>query len=350
MRDEHTHFSTSVFLSVCLSVCLIGVARGDVITHGATTIDMAFVDVGSPGNAADTTGYGAVDYNYRIGTYEVTAGQYTAFLNAVASTDTYNLYNPSMDSDPLGCQITRSGSSGSYTYSVAADYADRPVNFVSWEDAARFSNWLTTGDTETGIYDTTTWAAVTHATAASSLDVGTAYFIPTLDEWYKAAYYDPTTEDYFMYPTSSDTVPGYVNDAGNLSGGGAFSEGGVDPGNYATYNGDGGTAGIGADYYRTKVGEWENSASPFDTFDQGGSVWEWNETLFDFDERGVRGGAFNSGIGYEGLQATLNNADPPSGYEISGIGFRVASVIPEPGSLGLLIVALAGLVARRKRG
>ena len=61
------------------------------------------VRVGNPGNAPDTeimnddtTGYGAVEYDYRIGTYEVTAGQYTEFLNAVAAEDTYELYDPDM--------------------------------------------------------------------------------------------------------------------------------------------------------------------------------------------------------------------------------------------------------------
>ena len=63
-------------------------------------ITIATVPVGDAGNAPDTavmkdgtTGYGSVAYNYNIGKYDVTAGQYTAFLNAVAATDTYGLYN-----------------------------------------------------------------------------------------------------------------------------------------------------------------------------------------------------------------------------------------------------------------
>jgi len=72
-----------------------------------------------------------VDYVYQIGKYEVTNAQYIEFLNAVAETDTYGLYSTNMWS------IERSGSSGSYTYTVAADRADRPVNHVSWGDAAR---------------------------------------------------------------------------------------------------------------------------------------------------------------------------------------------------------------------
>ena len=35
---------------------------------------------------------------------------------------------------------------------------------------------------------------------------------------------------------------------------------------------------IGEPYCTTEVGEFENSASPYGTFDQGGNVWEWNET------------------------------------------------------------------------
>ena len=126
----------------------------------AVTID--WVSVGNPGNADDDTGYGGVSDEYQISTYEVTAGQYTEFLNAVAATDTYGLYNTSMDSIGEGCQIQQSGSSGSYTYSVASDYADRPVNYVSWYDCLRFANWLHNGQptgsqdastTEDGAYD-----------------------------------------------------------------------------------------------------------------------------------------------------------------------------------------------------
>ena len=117
------------------------------------------VPVGNPGNAGELSGAGAggwgpdricgaVDYVYRIGTFEVTAGQYTEFLNAVAATDTYGLYNTAMLSSNRGCKIRQTGSPGGYAYLVDADgddledtdWVDRPVNYVSWGDAARFSN------------------------------------------------------------------------------------------------------------------------------------------------------------------------------------------------------------------
>jgi hypothetical protein len=88
------------------------------------------VTVGNAGNAADTTTYGGVAYEYQIGKYDVTIGQYTEFLNAVAATDTYSLYNTSMATDLNVAGISRTGSSGSYTYSVinnGGDSSNRPI-------------------------------------------------------------------------------------------------------------------------------------------------------------------------------------------------------------------------------
>ncbi len=150
-------------LCVCVLAAGMPVLLGDPRPAAGVTIDT--VVVGNAGNAADTAahsnnpaGQGAVSYTYAIGKYEVTAGQYREFLNAVAATDAYGLCNTSMDdvgSQYAGCGIVRSGSSGSYTYSVAADWANRPVCYVSWGDAARFANWLHNGQ-PTGPQDLTT--------------------------------------------------------------------------------------------------------------------------------------------------------------------------------------------------
>ena len=71
-------------------------------------------------------------------------------------TDTYGLYNTSMWSSDYGCKIEQSGIDGGYTYAVATDWANRPVNFVSWGDAARFANWLTNNQPTTSIQDLST--------------------------------------------------------------------------------------------------------------------------------------------------------------------------------------------------
>ena len=69
-------------------------------TARAGTVNIALVPVGDPGNVADPlTGYGNVPYTYYMGEYDVTMGQYAAFLKAVATTsDPYGLYNASTSS------------------------------------------------------------------------------------------------------------------------------------------------------------------------------------------------------------------------------------------------------------
>ena len=294
---------------------VVGVLLAFISVTQAVTMD--WVTVGNAGNSNSYFGYGSVSEVYRISTYEVTAGQYTEFLNAVAATDTYGLYQNWMWLSDYGCKIQQSGNSGSYSYSVAADRANRPVNYIDWYDTLRFTNWLhndqptggqTTATTEDGAYDMSLGSSVVRK-------AGAQVFLPTENEWYKAAYHknDGITGNYFNYSTSSDSEPGYVDDIGNLSGTDApFTDGGTDPGNYATYNRDGGTPGIGSPYYSTEVGEWENSASPYGTFDQSGNLWEWNETLLD-SKRGIRGGSYwniREELRFKG--GSINYNDPTS--------------------------------------
>ena len=131
----------------------------------ARAITYDLVAVGNAGNANDTTGYGAVAYDYQIGKYDVTIGQYTAFLNAVAATDTYSLYHASMATDLAIAGISQAGSPGTYTYSViapsgsnppgASSPGNRPITYVSWFDSARFANWMANGQ-PTGAQNSTT--------------------------------------------------------------------------------------------------------------------------------------------------------------------------------------------------
>jgi formylglycine-generating enzyme required for sulfatase activity len=308
----------------------------------AVTIDM--VTVGNPGNASDTryngVSVGSVDHVYRIGKYEVTAGQYTEFLNAVAQADPNRLYNTSMGSvGILGANIQRTGSSPNFSYSVAADLADRPVNNVNFFGAARFANWLHNGQptgpqgpgtTEVGAY------LIIGNQATFARQPGARYFIPSEDEWYKAAYHDQTAglaASYFDYPTGTNAVPGFdVTETTN-------------PGNNANYSLRRGYA-IGSPYYRTVVGEFELSDSPYGTFDQGGNVAEWTEAVLFGSSRGLRGGFFDYPLGalHASNPGYLNLAE-----EVYAVGFRVAS-IPEPASVTLCIagvIIMLGLLRRR---
>ena len=324
----------------------VAVVAATLLVAGAVQagIPIETVTVGNPGNAADTRyatpGYGAVAYEYNIGKFEVTAGQYCAFLNAVAATDTHGLYIAGMSGVIEGSGITRSGSSGTYSYNVAAEFVNRPVNYVSWGDAARFCNWLTNGQ-RAGAQDLTTTENgsyyINGASDQALLDVtrrtaaqGGRYYIPTEDEWYKAAYYkgSGTNAGYWDYPTRSNDAPGrdVIDVSGDNANHSAVSNGPIDVGKYTTL-----------------LGEFGYSASAYGTFDQGGNVWEWNEAVLEGTYRGLRGGSFWE---YEDALSAGHRFGNYPGAEYNALGFRVVEV-PEPATLSLLI--LGGLVAMRRR-
>ncbi len=150
-------------------------------------------------------------------------------------------------------------------------------------------------------------------------------FIPSEDEWYKAAYYNGST--YYDYPTGTDTVP---------------SNAYVDAGNNANFYNSGYTT---SSPYLTDVGHFATSASPYGTFDQGGNVWEWNEALISGSSRGLRGGSWvvNSDI----LASSSRFGSHPA-FESSYVGFRVATV-PEPSTAVLVVIACGLMWVLRKR-
>ena len=169
---------------------------------------------------------------------------------------------------------------------------------------------------------------------------GAKWFIPNESEWYKAAYYKGggTSAGYWNYPTRNDALPSNV--LGNPT----------DPGNNATYYRNGYT--IGTPYYRTEVGAHENSESAYNTFDQGGNLYEWNEAIFAQDasnaSRGIRGGSFYHDN--NAMHASYRSASIPSNEFFNGyyIGFRV-SAVPEPSSLMILAGGIGMILGIRRR-
>ncbi|HEY4235229.1 MAG TPA: SUMF1/EgtB/PvdO family nonheme iron enzyme [Lacipirellulaceae bacterium] len=336
-------------------------ARADVFHMAPGLTSLQFVTVGNPGNAPDTRynniAVGSVDHVYQMGKYEITAGQYTEFLNAVAKDDPTGLYNPYL-SDPsglftnggfvsggaFGADIQRSGTSPNFSYSVAPDWANRPVNYVSFWDAARFCNWLHNGQPTGPQEPGTTENGAYHDLGDPllfGLNPGARFFISTQDEWYKAAYHNKSaglTADYFDYPTSSNSPPtNALPDQGNHAN---LFDG------FGTGNGD---TTIGGPYYRTEVGAFANSPSPYGTFDQGGNVWEWIETPYaPFPAyRGLEGGSFINSSDIL-LASFRGGFDDPANASLN-VGFRIATAIPEPSTFVLVVLSGGLIMSFRKR-
>ena len=392
-----------------LAVAFLGVVSGSLQATPLVTINM--VEVGDPGNFSanatnasswgSTYGYGAVGYDYRIGTYEVTIGQYNTFLNAVAASDPFELYNTSMGTDLNIAGITRSGSPGTYTYSVDGS-GDRPITYVSFYNAAMFTNWLHNGATTsssitsgayqistgtvtqvsrssnvatltssghtlsagdqvtvsgtTGYNVTSVVTAVTTntfsfaqtgsdqvATAASgnmtgasaTRDAGATWWLPSEDEWVKAAYYDPGTGNYSLHANQSNSIT--TNTIGAAGGANYFD------GDFATTQ----SGYLPTQNYLTDVGAYGLTTSFYGTYDQGGNVWEWNEAILGTTgfSRGLRGGSWDNDE--LELRASSFSGIEPS-YESYAFGFRVASV-PEPSAAMLMMLGGGALLLRKRR-
>ena len=281
-------------------------------TFTATTVQ--FVTVGDAGNAPDTDGLGAVGYVYQIGTYDVTTVQYAAFLNAVATSgDPYDLYNSAMATDYWACGIIQNGAPGSYSYAVVPGQETLPVNSVSWGDAARFCNWLENGQpvgpegpgtTETGAY-TLSGATTDAALMAVTRNPGATYFIPSANEWYKAAFYKGGSRNagYWLYPTQNNNPPSNVVSASGT--------------NNANYN----------LWFLTPVGAFADSPGPYGTFDQGGLLFQWTETILTSDYGpgfAMYNSSFMSAVDELASNNTIWPWSPTDQYDF--LGFRVAAL------------------------
>lgn len=290
-------------------------------------IDWAVVD--NPGNASDATGYGSVSYGYQIGKNETPNRQYVAFLNEVDRNgiNPFGIYNPNMGTDPRGGISFSAGAMPGMKYAARGEMSDKPVNFISWFDAARFANWLHNGQgggsTETGAY------SLGGATSGIGFvkEIDALVWLPTEDEWYKAAHYDPAKDvsgGYWRYATKSNAVPTIAL----ANSGGVVSNPGTNVANYGNgfdWNGlDGNVATVGS----------AGAASYYGTFDQSGNVWEWTMSVQGplNNKRGLRGGAFHTPE--SNLRSTtVFDAEPWEENDFTG--FRVAGVLPDSDGDGL---------------
>jgi sulfatase modifying factor 1 len=304
---------------------------------GTNQFGIDFVAIGSPGNPKESLGIsgieyqgGQVNYSYKMGKYEVSRGMVN-YANSLG-----------------GLGITLGDLSG---FGGNSDL--KPANQISWNEAARFVNWLNISRGFSPAYKFSTqpgdagyavnsgfqnWNPSDNGYNSSNpyRNSNAAFFLPTIDEWYKSAFFNPNNNTYSDYPTKSNTAPTAVS--GGTSG--AVYSG-------PDFLGQDGPANI----------DNAGGLSWFGTMAQGGNVWEWQESTNQYfdggygegDFRAVRGGGWASSasqLASTGASGSLSNA--PNDDDEGFFGFRVA-MVPEPSSLSLLLAGGAVLMAGRRR-
>ena len=301
----------ALITATALLVCA-GLVQADSFGTGANQFDIDFVTISGATNPS--SGQGIVDDSYRMGVYEVTNGQWDKFC-ALAGTPTGN---------PIDA----------YNGSAYWPGADVATNDVSWYEAARFVNWLNESEGHQGAYKfvgsgSNTTFSLWAATDGDRYDPdnpyrnpNAVYFLPTIDEWTKAAYWNGTALQ--LYATPNDIEPVVGTDV-NID-----------------------------DVYGSPWDVGNGSVELNGTFDMMGNVWERLETpdgsYTATGRRRLRGGAYDAGLAH--LQSTYDgsyyHSELPYG-ENKRVGFRVASQVPEPATLGMLALGGLALLRRRRR-
>jgi len=328
------------FVSLLISALSIA---GMVPAHSQIVLD--WVTVGDPGNTAETVSansLGDVATEYQIMKYEFTNSNYVAFLNAVDPTgsNTLSLYNANMHSQRQGGISLVAGNPDGSKYVTKTNMGSKPVNYVSWFDAARVANYLMTGGTENGAYTLNS----STPSNAPALNAGASVFIPSVDQWVKAGFYKGGSTDagYWQYATQENGDP--TGTAATTTGDGTAGT----SGNFGNF--DSKAKWPSSDANVTTVGT-NGAPSAYGTFDISGNVYEWN----DLDataavQKGIRGGDYSGNKNGLRMQVgALRNATDEDYW----IGFRLAS-IPEPSVADLLtplgvLSALAWFVGQRLR-
>lgn len=260
-----------------------------------------FVTIGDAGNAADpSTGYGAVGYTYRISATEVTIAEFWA---SGAGNGNENYWNDG-------------------TRTVGAN---APATYVSLYEAMKYCNWLTSGNVNSGTYVFNGGVYQFADRVSAVATYGTAYALPTENEWYKAAYYTGNSGDpWSLYANGTDVAPTW---------------GTADGWNYYS-----GAYVLSSPNYTWTVGS--GSEEQNGTHNMMGNVAEWMEFVSG-DVAIIRGGAFG------GVVSHLRSSTRATGWattEVSHLGFRVVSIgaVPEPAS-ALMIAVGGGLIAIIRR-
>ena len=314
----------------------------------AQDYDFDWVTIDRPGNAAivsddpwgNVNGRGRVDHTYRISRLEVTTSQWMEFVNTF-STQANELKFFAMPTYWGATPDTSYGGPGRrWKLKNADDAGMRPVTGITWREAAQFCNWLNNSKPSmlsaiaNGAYDTSTFGQNDDGTYTdqSAHNPGAEFWIPTLDEWLKAAHYDPSkdgTGGWWAYPNTSDTAP-----VPGIPGVGETSAGYADYGIFAGFD--------------VALGSYPNTKTPWGLLDATGGASEWTESWYNTDpphtDRHYDGAP--AGEYYYWLDDLARTGAVMPWATTNHIGLRVVS-IPSPTSLGLLI--FKALFGREKR-
>ncbi|GDX99834.1 hypothetical protein LBMAG48_22380 [Phycisphaerae bacterium] len=359
---------SNIVLGAC-TLCVSAFAAAAEIDP-VTGIDL--VTITSPGNRpwvappgvplGDASG--VVDYEYRIGRSEVTSAQWVEFFNAAYD-------RPASERLPFvrvpqfwGGIGTTPNTPGGQRWTTTAQSALLPVGDISWRMAAMYCNWLHNGKSLdrnaflSGAYDVSTFGESTPGdvrtwTDQAARSPGARYFIPTRNEWMKAAHYDPnkinadgSVGGWWVYSNSSDTPYVYGPP-------GAMVNGQLTNANAGWVRG--GAFGDFADPYTVQLGAY-SATSPWGLIDVAGGSAEWLE-----DIRVLQGGAdrvrrFDGSYRSSSPSLSVVLLDTPGGVAgeypnipTSEFGFRVAAVVPAPAPCVVLGAGLFMYGARRRR-
>jgi formylglycine-generating enzyme required for sulfatase activity len=271
----------------------------------------------------DNPGSGDVDYQFEMGTTEVTNAQWVDFLNTVDPTasNSLALFGGAQQNNANGGILRDHGAADGSKFSPKPSFADKPVIFVTIYDAMRFTNWLHngqgSGDTESGAY-----TLDGNKNPENDVDPfiqresGATWALPSYEEWYKAGFYDPR-----------DVVDGGVSDGGGFW---TFATQSNDtPVDEATPGGENSanwnvTGGASTPPDLTDAGGYTLSSSYYGTFDQSGNVMEWTDSLGSpAPNRWVVGGSWTGAAAFM-TGATRINGGTGAAHNL---GFRVVNLV-----------------------
>lgn len=372
-------------LAAALSFATPALAGGDI--DPLSGID--FVRITHPGNAPwmgngqqgdDAIGRGSVDYEYNIGRFEVTTSQWVQFFNAAydrpAGEANLPWLTPPTFWGAQGMTPINSSNPNARRWQVPAGNEMRAVGNISWRMAAMYCNFLHNGGAAaggeggvvpranflSGAYDVSTFGPNGMGGFAdqATRSPGARYFIPSRDEWIKAAHYDPhrfgeNQGGYWEFSNSTDEwIPGGppgVNVNIGPGGPGPNPDGPLAQANYGwdtfTFPGYGSP-------FNVPLGAYPDVQSPWGLLDLAGATSEWTEGIFYGALEGPRSrqleGSYWSGAPGEGIGDAIwaRGADWPPNIAALDFGLRIASVVPAPSSL-MGILGCVVLVTPRRR-